>query len=312
MNRISNILVIVDPTAEVHPAVAKAGVLAEKLDARLELFVCDTRASRQTRMAAHARKHTNEPFLDNVKAMLESLAQPLRARGVDVSTETERAEPLHMALMDRTRRTSADLVVKDTHHHTLAQRTFLTNTDWHLIRSCPVALLLTKQTAWPSHPKIVAAVDPGHVNDKPALLDHHILDHAALFSKKLGGELHAVYAYVPMVIVAAATAGEPPMAAMVSAEDLAIEEQTQRETVKALVRDYGINPANIHLEVGGPAELLPRMASSLQADIMAMGTISRSGLKRAFIGNTAEDVLERLSCDALIVKPPNFADMLPF
>jgi len=43
-----------------------------------------------------------------------------------------------------------------------------------------------------------------------------------------------------------------------------------------------------------------------------MGAISRSGLKRIFIGSTAEDVLERLPCDALIVKPPDFASALPF
>jgi universal stress protein E len=55
MNRIENILAIVDPTTTEQPAVNKAAHLAEKLGARLELFVCDTKASRQARMAAHAR-----------------------------------------------------------------------------------------------------------------------------------------------------------------------------------------------------------------------------------------------------------------
>jgi universal stress protein E len=54
------------------------------------------------------------------------------------------------------------------------------------------------------------------------------------------------------------------------------------------------------------------MAGALRADIVAMGAISRSGLQRVFIGSTAEDVLEHLPCDALIVKPPDFASMLPF
>lgn len=34
--------------------------------------------------------------------------------------------------------------------------------------------------------------------------------------------------------------------------------------------------------------------------------------RRAFIGSTAEDVLEKLPCDALIVKTPDFAAELPF
>ncbi len=110
--------------------------------------------------------------------MLESLAAPLRARGLDVTTETLCADPLHVGLIDREYgKPIAGLVVKDTHHHSLAQRTFLTNTDWQLIRACPVPLLLTKGAPWGETPRIVAAVDPGHVNDKPE--DSGSLDHRA-------------------------------------------------------------------------------------------------------------------------------------
>lgn len=35
-------------------------------------------------------------------------------------------------------------------------------------------------------------------------------------------------------------------------------------------------------------------------------TISRSGLSRLVVGNTAEHVLDRLRCDVLIVKPRDF------
>jgi universal stress protein E len=43
----------------------------------------------------------------------------------------------------------------------------------------------------------------------------------------------------------------------------------------------------------------------MRASLVVMGAISRSGLKRIFIGNTAEQVLDSLRCDLLIVKPPN-------
>jgi len=42
-----------------------------------------------------------------------------------------------------------------------------------------------------------------------------------------------------------------------------------------------------------------------------MGAISRSGLKRLLIGNTAERVLEHLPCDLLIVKPARLITRLP-
>lgn len=311
MNAIRNILVIVDPTAGKHPAVDKAALLAQKLGARLELYICDTKASREMRLAAQGGKRTDQPLLVNLKAMLEDLARPIRARGVDVTTEVECADPLHAALIDRARRTTADLVVKDTHHHSLLKRTLLTNTDWELIRACPVPLLLVKACPWASAPRVCAAVDPGHANDKPAVLDNCIVDQAASLAKRLGGELHLLHIYLPAAIVAAAAAGSPAMAIPISAEHLAREAERARALLKDLVAEYRVMPGNVHLEVGGPAAVLPRVAGELRADIAAMGAISRSGLKRIFIGSTAEDVLEHLPCDALIVKPPHFASALP-
>lgn len=310
MNRISGILAIVDPTADRHPAVMKAALLAESCHARLELFICDTKASREARLAAHMRARPGEPFPVSLKALLESLAAPVRARGVDVTTEWISADPLHAALLERTRKTTADLIIKDTHHHTLARRTFLTNTDWYLIRGCPVPLLLTKSTPWAKTPRIVAAVDPGHLNDKPAMLDRCILDQAAAFSRSLRGELHAVHAYVPMSIVASAALA--PMVAPMTTEELERDRDAKLKEVGALTSDYGVFAERIHLQIGGPADVLPRAAEAIQADILVMGAISRSGMERAFVGSTAEDVLERLPCDALVVKTPDFAELLPF
>jgi universal stress protein E len=312
MNPLNSILAIVDPTAKQHPAVEKSALLAQKLGARLELFVCDTKASREVRLAAQAGKRAEQPLVINLKAFLEDLARPIRELSVDVTTEVECADPLHIALIDRARRTTADLIVKDTHHHSLAKRTFLTNTDWELIRASPVPLLLTKPNPWASAPKICAAVDPGHANDKPAVLDNRIVDYVALLAKRLGGELHLLHVYLPTAIVAAAAAGSPPMAMTVSAEALAEEDRQKREQLRDLVAEYRVPSGNVRLEVGGPAAMLPRAAGEIHADIVAMGAVSRSGLKRVFIGSTAEDVLEHLPCDALIVKPPDFAAALPF
>ncbi len=312
MNPINNILVIVDPTAQEHPAVGKGALLARKLGARLELYVCDTKASREVRAAARAAKPGNRPSPVNLKGFLEGLAGTIRQNGVDVTTEVDSGDPLHVALIERARCTTAGLIIKDTHHHSLAQRTFLTNTDWELIRACPTPLLLTKPDAWASAPKICAAVDPGHANDKPAQLDNHIVEHAALLARKLEGQLHLLHVYLPVAILAATATGSPPLAISVSAEDLEHEASQKRAQLQDLVAEYRVAPANVHLEVGGPAAVLPRAAGDIRADIVAMGAVSRSGLKRIFIGSTAEDVLERLPCDALIVKSPDFAATLPF
>lgn len=305
MNPITSILVIVDPTVEQHPAIDKAAALAMQAKARIELYVCETRAVREARLA----RGSGHGSLD-LKLLLEKLAKPLREKGLEVATEIDLGDPLWEKLVEKTRRSTASLVVKDTHHHSLAQRTFLTNTDWQLIRACPVPLLLTKPAAWRQPPRIFAAVDPGHANDKPSALDGQILDQARCFAKHLGGELHAVHAYVPVSIIAAAVSSEPPAALAVSPEDLKAEEAAKVKQVAETVKRFEISPERIHVQLGGPAQLLPQAMRQLGADILAMGALSRRGLKRIFIGSTAEDVLEHLPCDVLIVKPVDFAEAL--
>lgn len=310
MTRLNNLLVIVDPTAQEHPAVEKAALLAAKFHARLELYACDTRAARESRLAAAAVYGTSASDSVAPRAFLENLARPLRQRGLDVATEVEFSESLAEQLIDRTRCSSADLVVKDTHHHSLARRTFLSNTDWELIRGCPIPLLLTKATAWAQTPQIVAAIDPFHLNDKPADLDRLILDHASCLAKGLGGTVHALHAYIPVAVVAAAVATEPGTALAVSPDEIKHERQHRLDDLATVTAPFAIAPERLHVEPGGPVQVLPEAARKLHADIVAMGALSRRGLRRIFIGSTAEDVLERLPCDALIVKPPDFAQAL--
>jgi hypothetical protein len=42
-----------------------------------------------------------------------------------------------------------------------------------------------------------------------------------------------------------------------------------------------------------------------------MGAISRSGLKRLLIGNTAERILNATQADVLVVKPRGFSSRIP-
>jgi universal stress protein E len=312
MDPIRNILVFVDPTVAVHPAIDKAATLAARLDARIELYVCDTRATREMRLVATRNKNPDAALTLNLKPMLEELARPLRARGLDICTECEYADVLHAGLLDRAKRTTSDLIVKDTHHHTLAQRTFLTNTDWELIRGSPIPVLLAKEHAWQMHPRILACVDPGHVNDKPETLDREILDYADFVAGHLDGELHAVHAYVPLTIAATADAVFAPMATTLDPGVFEIEEKQKRAQLRTLIEPYRISAERVHLELGVASGVLPALAREIKADVLVMGAISRRGLAKIFIGSTAERVLEHLPCDVLVVKSPDFAASLPF
>ena len=69
--------------------------------------------------------------------------------------------------------------------------------------------------------------------------------------------------------------------------------------------------SHCHLVQGRPNEVIPGTAKRERSAIVAMGVVSRSGLKRFFIGNTAEFVMDAVSADILVVKPPDFESRIP-
>jgi len=310
VDRISDILLIVNPLVDDQPAVTKAATLARWLGASIEMLVCDTKISRETRAEGRLPAAGNALPGEDLKSWLEQMAEPLRDDGIDVTTHVICGDPLHEAVTSWMCNSPADLVVKDTHHHSFAKRTFTTHTDWHLIRACPVPLLLTNATTWGTPPVLMAAVDPGHVNDPSAILDHRILGVASSMAKRCDAQVHAAHAYFPSTIATAAAGGMPLMVG-VSAEALAAESELRRSRIKQLTDQYEVADANLHVDAGVATEYLPRMAAEWRADIVIMGAIARSGLKRVLIGSTAERVLEALPCDVLVVKLPDFAQNLP-
>ena len=297
------ILVVVDPTADIHPVVDRAGWLAESCSARLELFICDydpdIDAGNTSTVWVKTSESARDHLLDILKKKLEDLAAPLRARGLDVSVDVAWDHPLTEGIVRKVVKAKPWMVAKDTHHHNVLKRTILSNTDWHLIRECPAPLYLAKPNTVAKVPSIAAAVDPLHEHDKPADLDHKLVTTARDLAAATGGQLHIVHTY-PLPQPMSVPEGAPIV-------DLSEEvEAEHRKAFEQFLKPYSIPASHAHLIEGLPHQRLPDLVGSQHIDVMVMGAVSRRGLDRIFLGSTAERVLDRLPCDLLIVKPEGF------
>lgn len=313
MPTMSRILAILDPTAATQPALDKALRLARATGAELALHACDPDPSRIQSLPLEAQHEARAGLLDARRRWLETLAAPLAACGVKVSFEAACHSPLYEGLLDRIVACGADLVVKDTHRHSWPQRALFTHTDWHLIRASASPLLFVRAQPWAQTPSIVAAIDPGHAADRSDELDRQLLAWAVTLARVLGGRAGALNVFLPPTLVASfAAAGAPGwVAPPVSSDALVYEEEAHRTALLRLTTPAGIAPTDVHMPLGAPARL-PDEAERLHADIVAMGAVSRGALKRMLIGSTAEDVLDRMPCDLLVVKPPDFSTAIPF
>jgi universal stress protein E len=78
--------------------------------------------------------------------------------------------------------------------------------------------------------------------------------------------------------------------------------------LETFVKSLHTNPESIkmHLTYGTPWQEVGRLAKHLKIDLIAMGTIGRSGIKGLLLGNTAEKILDTSDCSILTVKPNDF------
>ncbi len=308
-----SILVVIDPTADEQPALERAAWLAARLGASLELLICDydQHLSGGRFFSSDALQGAQRELLKMHERRLETLAAPLREQGLTVSVDARWEHPLDRGVLRKAAELQPIMIAKDTHYHSAIKRALFSNTDWNLIHSCAAPLLLVKRRRFESAPRILAAVDPVHAHAKPAELDHSILALATELATALHGKVEVFHAFDPAAVIAGATSSVASPIAVPVRELTDALEQRHRKALEQLLEDFPVEASAIHLHQGVAAEALLTVSRNLPADIVIMGAISRSGLKKIFIGNTAERVLDRLPCDLLIVKPAGFAVAAP-
>lgn len=308
MQKITRIMCVIDPTTDEQHALYRAAWVAGKLDAELELFVCyyNEYLSGDRLFDSPSLETARKEVIIGHEKNLEKLAGSLRTRGLVVRTAAVWDHPLYEGIIRHAAATGADLVFKDTHHHSAVSRALLTNTDWHLIRSCASPLWLVKPRDIPKKPIFIAAIDPMNEHDKPAALDDMILVLSKELAGKSGGTVRAFHSYDPRIAVATATANAYIPVSLPFDE---IEKQMREQhgkRFKEIIAFHGIPDDDAHLVAGLTHEELPALSKEVDAAVVVMGAISRNRWKRLFIGATAERTLDHLPCDLLIVKPDWF------
>jgi universal stress protein E len=307
MSRDNRILVVVDPTSAVQPAIERGFALARQLACPLELLIChyDSRFSGKRLFAGQERAQLRENDLQHQLGYLRSIAAEHAEQADVVAVRAVWDTPLAEGIIRECLRCEPAMVLKDTHHHNALSRTLFTNTDWQLIRDCPVPLWLVKGGAMPSQ-KIMAAVDPLNENDKPASLDKEILAQAAALVTAMSGELHIYHAYDAMPAIAKAGALAMSPTPVPVAELNAKVKHEHAAAFDELIAGLDLPPGQQHLMAGSVVDTLPALSRQLQAGLVVLGSLARSRLKQAVVGSTAERILEHMACDLLIVKPPGF------
>lgn len=311
MGTMQRILVAIkDLDAASMPAVRKAAQLAMSSGATLELFhalsqsiLIDALDARRISLADYEAEQVAAAI-----KRLEVIAKRLRKHDVEVVCAAEWDFPPAEAVVRRALKTRADLIVAERHATRHVAGWMLAYTDWELLRQAPCAVLLVKLPRPYHRPVVMTAVDPFHEHAKPSKLDDALLETSARITEAAHGSLRIVHCVAPASMVTAGWMTGPVVIADVHTD------ATLKRARRALAAEVARHPLPSHklaVVEGVARDAIPLAAKSLQAQIVVMGALSRSGLQRVLIGNTAEAVLDALPCDVLIVKPGKFQTKVP-
>ncbi|BBP82266.1 hypothetical protein PHLH8_19080 [Pseudomonas sp. Pc102] len=273
MQAIRSILVVVDPNHPEGLALKRAKLIAGVTQSHLHLLVCD-------RKADHA-------------AYLADLSGALASEGYSVTTQQAWNENLHQTVIAVQQAEGCGLVIKQHVPDNPLKRFLLTPDDWKLLRYCPGPVLMVKtDTPW-TNGVILAAVDVGNSDGEHRTLHASIISHGYDIAGLAKGTLHVISAHPSPMLSAA----DPTFQLKESIE------ARYRAECRAFQEEFDISDERLHVEEGPADVLIPHVAQKLKAAVTVIGTVARTGISGALIGNTAEVVLDSLESDVLVLKP---------
>ncbi len=317
MKRFKRILCFAEPDQSCKQALERAVALAENNQA--SLTVVDV----VTRITAGIGMPDGGPISADLQASiitahaqtLETLVKPFRKR-LEIETKVLLGTPF-LQVIREVLRNDYDLLIKVPERHDWLDQLFGSN-DMHLLRKCPCPVWMIKPMAAKHYRNILAAVDIDETlpsREKAAVreLNHQIIEIASSLALSESAELHIVHAWEAI--------GETAMRStfMHTPEDqisayVELGRKQHAQSLKTLLRDAAATSGNAldylkpqtHLVKGWARREIPLLARKIDADLVVMGTVARTGIPGFIIGNTAESILNQLDCSVLAIKPPHF------
>lgn len=228
---------------------------------------------------------------------MRQIIADLGASDLDIRYETLLGES-SVELTHAVQQEGYDLVIAGTRGLSAWQQFFVGSTSSKLIRKCPADVWIVK-AEHVGIPEVVLSTTDFSDSSRRAVL------RGLEIAKLAKSEFHLLHVIDSMDIPEDLIQRIPQYNSLRSeVNDQATE--SMEKFIQSLHLDADDVKLVPHLSWGNPAKEIGRIALQLKADLIAIGTVGRGGLKGLFLGNTAESVLAKCDCSILAVKPDGF------
>lgn len=307
MKKYQNILVIIDPDSDEQKALNRAVELAKKTQATITAFlsIFDLSYEMTTMLSPEERATMRSGVVKSREEWLKSLiAEPEdNIEFVDLNIHVKvvwHNRPFE-AIIHEVINEQHDIVIKGTRLHTKLEHVIFTPTDWHLLRKCPCPVLLVKDHLWPSNGNVLAALKLSNNENEHDALDKKITNEAKYLAELIEANVHYVNAYPTTPINLAIEA--PALTTVSYNENIKVNRYNAMAEHSKL---FNIEEKYTYIKEGNTHEVIEYFSEALDSELVIIGTIGRTGLTAALLGNVAEQVIDNLNCDLLALKPDEF------
>jgi nucleotide-binding universal stress UspA family protein len=314
MKQIKSILLYVD--AELDPAVLDRVVhIASVAGAKLTLAAVVEPAQSQISLTRGSQDlaKVEQLLIEDRQRELDGAASSIKNPSISIATRVflgSADDSIIRAVMTG----QYDVLTKQpTPSHGLRQR-LLGCLDRRLLRGCPCPVAINRVKPGGYSGRTVTALDYSGDDEAKARLNEALLDFVAFGLETEFPEMHIVHAWrlYGESLLAHGRGKIPPE----RLKDLVEEERAKRQQwLDNLVDEYRnsldkdrakrFNP-KVELLRGDPTVVIPQRVKELDADLLSIGTVSRTGLSSWLIGNTAEAILDCIDCSVVTLKPEGF------
>lgn len=299
----THILVVMEADNQEQKALSRAIHIARLEQAKLTLFISiyDFAYEMTTMLSSDEREQMRHSLIEDRREWIADILDDFDTTDLSIEFDIVWHHRPYEAIIRSAYDCNADLIIKGTRKHDTLPSVIFTPTDWSLLRKAPMPVLLVKDHDWPPQGRVLCAVHSASDSDVHQQLNSKILRNARYMADKLSAELHVVNCY-------------PGAPATIAMEIPEFDTQNYQASVREfhqqaldnLLSASPVEANEIHLCEGMPEDEIPALAERIDTELVVLGTIGRTGLSAAFLGNTAEHVIERLNCDLLALKPNGF------
>ena len=226
-------------------------------------------------------------------AKLQQAISRLNAPEIDITSETLLGTP-YFEITHAVQQDGYDLVLAGTRGLSQWEQFFVGSTARRLVSTCPSSVWIVKKEHRGT-PKVVLATTDFSDSSLKAVRE------GLRVAQQAKSEFHLLHVIEELdeELIKRSPHGSPMR------KDI---NDYSRLRLESFVRLLETKPdqVHLHLSLGTAWQEIARTAKHLNADLVVIGTLGRTGMSRLLVGNTAEKVLETCDSSILTVKPDGF------